>query len=68
MLVEIDANKHTENAQNIDFQAEPQYEFDQYQIYGQGRINAGHKIRRKNILYGALRRHHMENFAEDPAQ
>ena len=68
MLVQIDADKHAEDAQYVDFEAEPQYEIDQHKIHGQGRINAGHEMRRENTLDGALRCHHMENFAKDPAQ
>ena len=68
VLVEVDTDKHAQDTQDVDLEAEPQDEFDQHKIHSQGGINAGHKIRGENTLDGALRRHDMENLTKDSAQ
>ncbi len=68
MFVEVDADEHPENAQNIDFQVESQDEFDQHEVDGQRWVDPWIKIRRENALNGALRRHDMENLSEYPAE
>lgn len=68
MFVEVDADKHTENAQDVDFNAEPEYEFDQHQVDRQRRVDTGRKMSGKNTLDGSLRRHDVQDLAEYPAK
>ncbi len=68
MFVKIDSDEHSEDAQNIHFNVESKYEFDQNKVDGERRIDAGIKVRRENALNGPLRCHDVENLSEYPTQ
>ena len=68
MFVKIDSNEHSEDAQNIHFNVESKYEFDQNKVDGERRIDAGIKVRRENALNGALRCHDVKDLSEYTTQ
>ncbi len=68
LFVQVGAEKHPENAEQIHFNAEAECQLEQNQIYGERRIDAGRKVARENILNGAARSHHTKNFTENPAE
>ncbi len=68
MFIEVDTDEHAEDAENIDFNVEPYYEFDQNQVYGKGRADAGSEMSGEDALNGALRRHDVENFPKYSAK
>jgi hypothetical protein len=68
LLVEVGAEKHAKNAEQIHFNAEAERQLEKNQVYGEGRIDAGRKVARKNILNGAVRGHDAKNFTENPAK
>lgn len=68
MLVEIDPDEHPEDAQNVDFNIEPEDEFDQDKIDGEWGADARIKVRRENALDGTLRCHDVENLPEYSAK
>ena len=55
LLVEVGTEKHAENAEQVHFNAEAERQLEKHQVYGEGRIDAGRKVTRKNILNGAVR-------------
>ena len=68
MFVEVDADKHPEDAQNVDLNAEAKYELEQDQVDGEGWVNARHEMSREDALDSSLRRHDMEDLSKDSAQ
>lgn len=68
MFVEVDADEHPEDAENVDFQVESEDEFNQDQVDGERRIDARIKVRCENVLNSALRGHGVENFTKDPTE
>lgn len=68
MFVEVDADKHPEDAQHVDLNAEAKYERKQDQVYGEGWVNPRHEMSRENALDGPLRRHDVEDLSKNSAQ
>lgn len=68
MFVQVDADKHPENAQNVDLHAEPEYELDQDEVDGEGWVNTGREMSREDALDGPLGCHNVENLSEDSAK
>lgn len=65
MFVKVDADKHPNDAQNVDLNAEPKHELDQDEVNGEGRINARCEMSRENALDGSLGCHDVENLSKD---
>jgi len=68
VLVEVHADEHAQDADNVDLYAESQCELQQDKINGERRIDAGGKVGRKDALNRTLRRHNMENFSKNAAE
>lgn len=68
MFVEVDADKHPENTQNVDLHTEPEDELDQDEVDGEGWVNAGREMSRKDALDSPLGCQNMENFSQDSAK
>ena len=68
MFVEIDSNKHPEDAQDVDLNVQSEYELDQYEVDGEGWVNARCEMSREDALDGPLRCHDVENLSQDSAE
>ncbi len=68
LFVEVGAEKHAENAEQIHFDAEAERELEKNQVYGERRIDAGREVTRKNVLNGAVGGHDAKDFTENPAK
>lgn len=68
MLVEVDADKHPEHAQDVDLHAQPEDELDQDEIDREGRVDARCEVRREDALDSPLGCHNVENFSKDSAK
>ena len=68
MFVEIDPDKHTEDAEQIDLDAESDREFQEHQVDCEGRADSGSKVCGEDALNVALRRHDMQNFSKNSAE
>ena len=68
MLVEVHADEHAQDAENVDLYAESQCELHQDKINGERRTDAGVKVGGKDTLNRPLWRHNMENFSKNAAQ
>lgn len=64
VFVEVDADEHAKNAENVDFQVESEDQLDQDKVDGERRVDTRVIVRRKNTLDGALRGHDMEDLSE----
>ena len=58
LLVEIDTEKHAEEAQQVHFQHNPERQFQQDQVQCHGWINSGCERRGEDILNGPFWGHH----------
>lgn len=65
VLVEVDADEHAEDAEDVDLNIEPKHELDQYKVYSEGRVDARREISREYALNRTLGCHCMENFSQD---
>lgn len=68
MLVEVDPDKHTENTEQVDLEAEPDREFKEHQINGEGRADSWSKMRGEDALDVTLRCHHVQNLSKNSAE
>jgi len=68
VLIEVDADKHPQDTNDVDLDTEPQCEFQQDEINRERRVNAGAKVCGEDALNRALRRHDVENFSKNAAQ
>lgn len=68
MSIEVDADEHSEDAQDIHFDTETEGELNEHKIDGQWRIDSRIEVRRKNILNRPLGGDDVENFAKDSAK
>lgn len=68
MLVEVDADEHAKNAEDIDLEREAEREFDQNQVQSERLGDAEREVCREDVLDRPLRRHDLENFSENSAK
>lgn len=68
LLVQVSAEKHAEDAEQIHFDTEAERHLQKDQIDRKRRIDAGGKITGKDILNGAVGRHDMEDLAKNSAE
>lgn len=68
MLVEIHADEHAQDAEDVDLHTESQCELHQDKVNSEGRIDAGVKMGGKDALNRTLGRHNVENFSKNAAQ
>jgi hypothetical protein len=65
VFVEVDADKHPNDAQDVDLNAEPKHELDQDEVNGQGWVNARREMSREDALDSSLRRHDVEDLSKN---
>ncbi len=68
MFVKIDPDEHPQDAQNVHFNIESEDNFDQDEVDGERRVDAGIKVGRENALNGTLRCHDVEDLPKYPAK
>jgi hypothetical protein len=68
VFVEVDADKHPNDAQDVDLNAEPKHELEQDQVNGEGWINPRCEMSREDALDSPLGCHGVENLSKDPTK
>lgn len=68
VFVQIDAEKHTDEAEKVNFQFKAQGELEQNQVDGERGVDSGRKIGGKDRLNCALRGHDPEDFSQHSSQ
>ena len=68
VFVEVHADEHAQDADDVDLDTESQRELHQDKVNGERGVDAGAKVCGEDALNRALGRHDMENFSKNAAQ
>lgn len=68
VLVEVDAQEDSEEAQQVHLEREAEGRFDEDQVQGQRRVNARFERAREDVLNRTGGGHHAENLSQNSSQ